>query len=293
VKRHPSDGSRRAVVHVPVNPGAVDLSDVVGEKIGDVLVGFPVDGHAEGVAVAVGELFLQFRSLKPVVAEPVEIRELLVRQLVDLAVGGSREAEADEVGQIQCRQGECGAVAGDPVGDRHRRAIAPVGAEVIAVVDVGVVEVPPRSHLDLHAIDQFALGNDVMNHGDVGDLAKGAGKVARLVFVSRNRFRDDEDLLAPERRGGPDEKFHLRHLLVLGERGRLKFDQGPAARRVHPHSVGRGNGFGRCGRQRRADTKGSCALQQCAAINEASPAVAFSRLGHRSPLFLEVKPLVI
>ena len=49
-------GRALAVVHVAVDPDAVDLLHVVGEELGDVLVGRPVDRHAEVVAVLVLEL---------------------------------------------------------------------------------------------------------------------------------------------------------------------------------------------------------------------------------------------
>jgi hypothetical protein len=47
VKRHPSDGSFLAVVHVTVDRLAVDRLHVIGEELGDVLVRAPVEGHAE------------------------------------------------------------------------------------------------------------------------------------------------------------------------------------------------------------------------------------------------------
>ena len=50
VKRQPSDGILLAVVHVAIDLRAVDFLDVVGEEIGDVLIGRPVDRNAEVVA---------------------------------------------------------------------------------------------------------------------------------------------------------------------------------------------------------------------------------------------------
>jgi hypothetical protein len=74
--------------------------DAVGEELGDVLVGRPVDRDAELVPVRVPELLLDVRVGEPVVAEPVEVRELLVGELVDLLVRPGGEADADEVVQV-------------------------------------------------------------------------------------------------------------------------------------------------------------------------------------------------
>ena len=80
-----------AVVHVAVDLLAVDLA--AGEELGDVLVGRPVDRNAEVVAVLGLEVGLVLRVVEPVVAEPVEVRELLVGQLVELAVRSGGELE--------------------------------------------------------------------------------------------------------------------------------------------------------------------------------------------------------
>ena len=92
-----------AVVHVAIDFLAVDFLDRVGEEVGDVLVGRPVHRHAEIIAVLLLEGRLQFGLLEPVVAEPVEVRELLVGQLVELAVGERGEGETDEVIEIEIR----------------------------------------------------------------------------------------------------------------------------------------------------------------------------------------------
>ena len=103
VKRQPSDGILLAVVHVAIDLDAVDLLDVVGEELGDVLIGRPVHGNAEIVAVLGLELGLVVGIGEPVVAEPVEVRELLVGQLVELAVRRGGERLADEVVDVERR----------------------------------------------------------------------------------------------------------------------------------------------------------------------------------------------
>jgi hypothetical protein len=62
-----------------------------GEELGDVLVGRPVHGHAQGVAVLGLEVGHVLRIREPVVAEPVEVGELLVGELVELAVRAGGE----------------------------------------------------------------------------------------------------------------------------------------------------------------------------------------------------------
>ena len=73
-----------AIVHMAVDFLAVDR--LAGEEFGDVLVGRPVDRDAEVVAIFRLEVGLVLLVVEPVVAEPVEVRELLVGELVELAV---------------------------------------------------------------------------------------------------------------------------------------------------------------------------------------------------------------
>ena len=71
--------------------------------------------------------------MKPVVPEPIEVGELLVGELVDLAVRPGDKSETDEVIEVQGRQRELGAVTGDPITDRHGTVGAEMGADVIGV----------------------------------------------------------------------------------------------------------------------------------------------------------------
>ena len=50
------------IVHVAIDPDAIDLLDVVGEELGDVFISRPVHGNAEIVAVLRLEFFLQIRG---------------------------------------------------------------------------------------------------------------------------------------------------------------------------------------------------------------------------------------
>ena len=65
-----------------VDADAVDFLDILGEEFSDVLVGGPVDRNAEFVAVFGLEAFLQVGTVEPVLAEPVQVGELLIGKLV-------------------------------------------------------------------------------------------------------------------------------------------------------------------------------------------------------------------
>src|SRR5699024_7804259 len=62
-----------AVIHVAVYTLAVEVLDLVGKEIGNVLVSRPVHRHVQLVAVFVLELFLQVGPIEPVLAVPVQI----------------------------------------------------------------------------------------------------------------------------------------------------------------------------------------------------------------------------
>src|SRR3546814_2601176 len=86
-----------AVVHVTVDGLAVDSLDVVGEEVGNVFVGRPVHGYTQLVAVLGLELVFKVLPREQVGTEPVQVGELLVGQLIQLAVGRSGDRRADKV----------------------------------------------------------------------------------------------------------------------------------------------------------------------------------------------------
>ncbi len=181
VRHAPAEvGRALAVVHVAVDADAVDLLHVHAEELGDVLVGRPVHRHAQLVAVPVLEPLLQLGPLEPVVAEPVEVGELLVRELPELAVRTGRERLADEVVDVERRQRHVLALALHPVGEVHRRLQARVGADQVGVVDVGVVEVAVRLHLGLDRLDDFTFAQKLVIDLDAGDLLERLGQRLRL-----------------------------------------------------------------------------------------------------------------
>ena len=170
-----------AVVHVAVDGLAVDHA--AGEEFGDVFVGGPVDRDAEVVAVLRLEVGLVLRVGEPVIAEPVEVCELLVGQLVELAVGRGGEARADEIRDVERRAGDGLALAGHPVGEVADLLVAPVRADQVAVVDVGVVDVLARLHLLFELGDDIALPDQLVRDLDAGDGAEGGREDAGFIFV--------------------------------------------------------------------------------------------------------------
>ena len=155
-----------------VDLDAVDLLHVVGEELGDVLVGRPVDRHAELVAVFGLELLLEVGSLEPVVAEPVQVRELLVGQLVELAVRARcvndlpMKSSTSSVGRVTSLPSPAiQSVSGDGL------LVAEMGADQVGVVDLGVVDVLAGLHLGLDLLDDVAFLDQVVGDLDAGDLA--------------------------------------------------------------------------------------------------------------------------
>ena len=211
---------------------AVDFLDVLGEELGDVLVGRPVDRHAQLVAVDFLELGLQLRLLEPVGAEPVEVGELLVGQLVELLVRAGGEGDTDEIVEVQGRRSEVLAFVGHHVADRHRLAVAEVGADQVRVVDPAVVDVLAGLHLRLQLLHHVAFLHQVVGELDPGDLAEGLGQHLGFILVGGDGLRGDIDLHAAERLGRLDEPLQLGELLLLGQGGRRELAVDPLLRRL-------------------------------------------------------------
>ena len=119
------------------------------EELGNVLIRGPVDGNTQIVAVFGFEVGLVLVVLEPIVPEPVQVGELLVRKLVELAVRRRRELGTDEVGDVQSGVGHVCALAGHPVCQVACLLVTPVGADQIGVVDIGVINVFAGLHLGL------------------------------------------------------------------------------------------------------------------------------------------------
>ncbi|MNZ79379.1 hypothetical protein D3C78_979810 [compost metagenome] len=230
-----------AVIHVPVNALAVDFLDVFAEEFGDVFIGRPVHRYAQLVAVLFLELGLQVRTLEPVGAEPVQVGELLVGQLIDLAVRRGGEGDADEVLDVQGRRGEVLALVGHQVGDRFGLAVTEVCTDQVRVVDPAVIDVLVRLHLGLQFFHHVAFLQQVVGQLDPGDFAEGLGQHLGLVLVGGDGFRHHVDLHPAKRLGRLDEPLQLFQLLLGREGGWLEFAANPFFRGVF---IGIGPGRG-------------------------------------------------
>ncbi|MNC00443.1 hypothetical protein D3C75_477720 [compost metagenome] len=221
-----------AVIHVPVNALAVDFLDVFAEEFGDVFIGRPVHRYAQLVAVLFLELGLQVRTLEPVGAEPVQVGELLVGQLIDLAVRRGGEGDADEVLDVQGRRGEVLALVGHQVGDRFGLAVAKVRTDQVRVVDPAVIDILVRLHHRLHFLDHVAFLQQVVGEFDPGDFAERLGQHFRLVLVGGQGLGNDLDVHAAKRLGRFDEPLQLFELLLGRQGRRFEFTADPFFRRV-------------------------------------------------------------
>ncbi|MNE31399.1 hypothetical protein D3C80_1249650 [compost metagenome] len=226
---------------MPVDALAVDFLDVFGKEPGNVLIGRPVHRHAEFIAVLRLEFGLEVRTLEPVGAEPVEVGELLVGQLVNLAIGRGGEGDTDEVLQIQGRRCVVLALVGHQVSDGLGLAIAKVRTDQVRVIDPAVIDVLVRLHLGLQLLHHIAFLQQVMGQLDPGDFAEGLGQHLGFILVGGDGFRHHVDLHATERLRGLDEPLQLFELLLRRQGRRLELAADPFLRRVF---IGVGPGAG-------------------------------------------------
>ena len=143
-----------------------------GEEFGDVLIGRPVDGNAEVVAVLGLEVRFVLVVVEPVVTEPVEVRELLVGKLVELLVRCRRERAADEVLEVETGIGDILAFIGHEVRQVAHLLVTPMGADEVAVVDPAIVKVLAGLHLGLDLFDNVTFLDKVVRHLDAGNGGK-------------------------------------------------------------------------------------------------------------------------
>ena len=222
---------------------------IVGEEGGDVFIGTPVQGHAERVAVLGLELVLQVLAIEEVGTEPVQVCELLVGQLVELAIRRGGEAGADEVLQVQPWIGVGLARTGHVVGQVHDLAVAVVRADQVGVGHPAVVDRLARLHRGLQLLHHIAFLDQVMLDLDAGDLLEGLGQRLGFIVVRGDGLGDHRDLLDAlglQGLGGIDEPFHLRGLLVLVQGRGLELGIDPFLRGgvVGPRTLAQGQGGG-------------------------------------------------
>ena len=209
---------------------AVDRLHVIGEELGDVFVRAPVQRHAQVIAVLGPELVLDVLALEQVGTEPVQVGELLVGQLVHLAVRGGREAGTDEVLDVDARVRELLARAGHVVGQVEDLAVTIVRTDQVGVADPSVVDRLAGLHRGLQFFDDVAFLDEVVLQVDAGDFGEGLGQNLGLVFVRGDRFRNNLNFgnaLRLQLGGGVDKPFHFRHLLVLRQGRWLEFTVNP------------------------------------------------------------------
>mmetsp|Transcript_22310 Transcript_22310/g.35555 ORF Transcript_22310/g.35555 Transcript_22310/m.35555 type:complete len:444 (+) Transcript_22310:619-1950(+) len=221
---------RRAftVVHVTVDIDAVDVLHVFGEEFSNVFIGGPVYRHAKVIAIFGFEGVLQIGAVKPVFAEPVEVRELLVWKLIQITVRPGGELGSHKVIQIEGRGGACRPVACHLVAQVVGQLQTGVCPDQVGVVDVAVIEVPLGLHLCLYSLHHFALAEDLVVDLDAGDFFKGLGQNFGLVTVGRNALRQHVDFHARVGLRSGDKPLHFAHLLVFGQRRRLELCVDPA-----------------------------------------------------------------
>ncbi len=212
---------------------AVDLLDVFAEEFGDVFISRPVDRNTQLVTVFVLEFLFQIRTLEPVGTEPVQVGELLIGQLVKLAVWSSGKRSANEVFQVQRRRGDFTAFrTGHQIRQRQGLAVAEVRTDQVRVVDPAIVDAFVRLHGGLQLLDDITFLQQVMGDFDTGDFGERLGQGLGLVFMGGQGFRHHLDVHATKRLGRFDEPLQLFQLLGIRERARLELARRPLLRRI-------------------------------------------------------------
>ena len=209
-----------AIVHVAKDRGRpAHVGHIAPSKeCGDILIGRPVDRNPEVIAIGGFEIVLGLLIVEPVIAEPVQVGELLVGQLVKLAIWGSGERQADEVGQIEAGVGYRSTLASHPVGQAASLLIAPVSADQIRVVDISIKDVLARLHLGLNLFDHVAFAHDLMCHFYAGNGGERRSQHLRFVHMGVDTFGRHFDFHADEGFGGIDEPLHFGFLIGAAQR---------------------------------------------------------------------------
>ena len=159
-----------AVVIMAIHPLAVDLFHMVGKKIGNVFIGRPVHRHTQFVPIQLLELLPEIGSLEPVIPKPVQVCELLIRKLVEFPVRAGGKGFSDKIIHIQGRKGDVFAFPRHEVTQGDHKIIAPVRADEIGVIDVGIVNILARGPLGLKFLNNISFLDEVMGNLDPGNL---------------------------------------------------------------------------------------------------------------------------
>ena len=131
---------------------------------------------------------MQVFAVKPVFAEPVEVRKLLIGQLIEIAIRPRGELRAHEVIKVQRRRCCVRPVARHHVGQVVGQLQARMGADQVRVVDIAVIQVSLGLHLCLNSLHHFTFTQDLVIDFDTGDFFKCFGQNLGLIAVGRNAF---------------------------------------------------------------------------------------------------------
>ena len=216
-----------------VNSLTIDFFDNFSEELCNILVSRPVDRHTQLVAIDFLEFLLEIRPLKPVVAEPVEVGELLIRKLIEFSIRTGGEGFAHEIVNIEGRQGYVLSFTLHEIAQRNHKPVTHMRSDEIGIVHPSIIDVFPGGPLGLELFNDITFLNQVKGYLDSGNFFKGFGENLGLIFVGRNGLRDDLDIHPLKGLGGVDEPFHLLHLLGFCQSRRLKLIIHPFLGCVH------------------------------------------------------------
>ena len=97
-------GVAAAVVHVTVDLSTVDLTDVLGKEFGDIFIRSSWWARLNRSRKCHGTALASLHA-GIVIAEPVQVGELLGGQLIETAIRAGAVLQADEIVQVQRQQG--------------------------------------------------------------------------------------------------------------------------------------------------------------------------------------------
>ena len=213
---------------------AVEFFHVVREEVSDIFIRGPVLWNAQIVAILCLELVLQVFASKPVSAEPVQVGELLIRQLIDLLVRTGNEANTDKILQVQTRVGKFFTGTRHEIGQRNHSAITEVGTDQIGIRNPAVIDAFTGLHRCLQLLDHVTFLDQVVFDFDAGDFFKGLSHHLGLINVCVDSFGHHVNFfyaLGFELFSGIDKPLHFIELLFTAQRRWLELF-------VHPFLCG-------------------------------------------------------
>jgi len=160
----------------------------VGEERCDVFIRRPVDWNTKVVAILSSEIRHVLFVCEPIVAEPIEVRKLLVGKLVKLTVRARREIKTDKVIEVQTGVCDGRTFTRHPVGQVARLLVTPMRTDQVGVVDVGIIDVFAGLHLRLQLFNNVAFTDQIMRNADASNGFKHWCKNSRFVGVRRDGF---------------------------------------------------------------------------------------------------------